>query len=175
MLSHLLKRCQAIRARCASLRGEGGGALVELAIMLALLGVPLLLGTADIATLIYSSIEVSNAAHAGAIYGMQSAADANNSADIIIAAQDEASDIPTANMNVTPSVFYACSASESGTQYPGTTEGEAEATSDCAGAGNHPLEFVQVVAAVSVTPPFHCPGLPATLKLRSTSVMEVEE
>ena len=41
--------------------------------MIGVIGVPLLLVTTDLATIVYGSIEISNAAHAGAMYGMTSA------------------------------------------------------------------------------------------------------
>ena len=44
---------------------DAGSALIELALMVGLLGVPLLLGTGEIAPLVYDSAEITNAAHAG--------------------------------------------------------------------------------------------------------------
>jgi hypothetical protein len=122
------------------------------------------------ATLIYGSIEVSNAAHAGAMYGMQNATLAGESSGITAAAQTEASDFG-ANLTVTPTTYYACSAALGGTQY----STQSAATAACTGSGNHSLEFVQVAVSAPVTSPFNCPPLPASFTLRSISVMEVEE
>lgn len=144
--------------------------MVELALILSFLLGPLLLGTSDMATVFYGSIEIANAAHAGAMYGMTSSTYASDTSEIKTAAQTEASDFGS-NLTVTPTVYYACSSALSGTQY----STQSAATSACTGTGNHPLEFVQVVASAPVTPPTHFPGLPATVTLSSTSIMEVEE
>jgi Flp pilus assembly protein TadG len=151
-------------------RGEGGAALIELAVTLGLLGVPMLLGMIDMATLIYSSIEITDAAHAGAMYGMVSSTYAADSSSIRAAAQADAPDFGT-GLTVTPTVYYACSSSLNGTRYTA----QSAAVSACTGSGNHALEFIQVVASASVKPGFHFPGLPATFPISVTSVMEVEE
>jgi Flp pilus assembly protein TadG len=158
-----------LRARRGFLRGDGGSALVETALMLSIFGVPLLLGTVDMATVIYRSIEISNAAHAGAMYGMQSASYANQTAQMTTVAQAEATDFGT-NLNVTPTMYFACSAAQSGTQYTVL----ATANASCTGSLGHTLAFVQVVASAPVTLPFTCCGLPASITVSRTSVMEVE-
>lgn len=156
--------------RCGLLRGEGGSAVVEIGLVVALLVPPLLVGSAETATVIYSSIEVSNAAHAGAMYGMVSAANAASTAEIQTAARNEATDFGNA-LTATPTVYYACSSAENGTQY--TTQ--SAATSACTGSGNHALEFVKVSTSVTMTPPFHFAGIPANYALTGVSVMEVQE
>jgi len=138
--------------------------------MMGFLGVPVLLGTLEIATLAYDSIEVSNAAHAGAMYGMVSPTFAAATSTITAAAQAEAPDFGD-KLNVTPTTYYACSSALGGTKYTTQTA----AVTACTGTGNHALQFVQVVVSGTVTPPFHFPGLPATYTLSNTSVMEVEE
>ena len=149
---------------------ESGSALVELAVVLGVLGVPLVLGTLYTSTLLLDDIEISNAAHAGALYGMQSIGSAADTAGIIAAAQSEATDFGT-RLTVTGTIYYACSSAEGGTQY--TTQAAAAAA--CTGGTNHPLEFIQVTASAPVTPVASVPGLPTSLTLSSTSVMEVEE
>jgi hypothetical protein len=72
---------------------------------------------------------------------------------------------------VAPTTFYACSQSIGGTQY--TTQ--SAASSACTGGSNHSLEFVQVNTSASIPIPFRVPGLPTSLNLTATSVMEVEE
>jgi hypothetical protein len=137
---------------------------------MSLFGAPLLVGTVELGLLVYDSIEVSNAAHAGAMYGMTSSTFAGDTAGMTSAAQAEASDFGS-SMTVTPTVYFACSSAVSGTQY----STETAATSACSGAGDHPLEFVQVLTSQSVTPIFHFPGFPATITLTGASVMMVEE
>jgi Flp pilus assembly protein TadG len=152
------------------LRGVSGSATLEVSFTIGFLLIPMLLGTADLGWTIYNYIEVSNAAHAGAMYGMTSSAMANNTSAIVAAAQADASDIGT-NLSVTPTIFYACSASEGGTQYSTQTG----ANNACSGSGNHPLEFLRVAVSAALTPPIRLPGLPTPFNLTGTSVIEVEE
>lgn len=156
------------------LRGERGDALIELAVLFSVLGVPLMMGTAQMGMLAYYSIEVASAANAGALYAMQDSADASSSAGITSAAQAEAADFGT-HLTVTPSTYYLCTLNVTGTEYPTGTYTQAQAQSHCTGSGNEALEFVQVIASASVTPLIHCPGLPSSYTLTDTSVMEVEQ
>ncbi len=162
-----------IRSGCKGLSDERGSALLELAFVIALLAAPLLVGTAQMGMLVYDSIEVVNAAHAGALYGMQSLTYAANTSGIQSAAQNDATDFGTA-LSVSPSTYYACSNAIGGTQYTGTNA-QTNAQNACTGSGNHALEFVQVNTSATVTPTVHCPGLPSSYTLRGTSVMEVEQ
>jgi Flp pilus assembly protein TadG len=160
--------------RCTGLRGERGDALIELAFLFSLVGVPLLLGTVQMGFLVYDTVEISNAANAGALYGMQNSAYAASSAGIRSAAQAEAADFGT-KLTVTPTTYYACSNAVGGTQYPTSSYTQGQAATHCGGTGNQALEFVQVIASAAVTPTIHCPGLPTTYTLTNTAVMEVEQ
>jgi Flp pilus assembly protein TadG len=155
-------------ALCDRLRDESGSALIELALTMSLLGVPLLLATVHFSILLIDAMVISNAAHAGAEYGMTSATYASDTSYIQTAAQNDASGLG-ATLNVTPTVFFACSNAIGGTQY--TTQ--SAATSGC--TSGHTLEFVQVVASATVTPVLSVPGLAKSVTLSSTSIMEVEE
>jgi Flp pilus assembly protein TadG len=160
-----------MKSACARLlRAESGGALVEMALCIPLLGAPVLIGTAETGMALYDSIEVSNAAHAGTAYGMMSSTYAASSSGMISAAQGEAPDLGSA-LNVTPTTYYACSQSIAGTQYTS----QSAANSACTGSSNHSLEFVQVITTATVPIPFRVPGLPTSFYLTATSVMEVEE
>jgi len=161
-------------ARCRLLRGDRGDALIELAVMVSLIGLPLLLGTAQMGFLVYDSVEISNAANAGALYGMQDSAYASSTSGITSAAQAEAADFGT-KLTVTPTTYYACSNAVNGTQYPTSSYTQAEASAKCIGTGNAALEFVHVATSASVTPAIQCPGLPTAYTLTGTSVMEVEQ
>ena len=170
-------RCRASFALALKLKGwtrvlcaDTGGALVEMALCIPLIGAPLLIGTVETGMVLYDSIEVSSSAQAGTAYGMMSATFAANSSGMIAAAKAEAPDL-AGLINVTPTTYFACSESIAGTQY--TTQ--SAASSACTGASNHALEFVQVTTSAAVTVPFRVPGLPNTFNLNSTSVMEVEE
>ena len=157
-------------ARLREFRSERGDAAVELALVMALMGPVLLLGTTDLATVAYCSIEVTSAAHAGAMYGMRSGTYASSTSGMTTAAQAEAADFGT-NLTVTPTTFYACSAAINGTTY--TTQ--SAANTGCTGSGNHALQFVQVLTSGTVTPMVHFPALPASYLVSGTSIMEVEE
>lgn len=157
------------RGRC----GERGDALVELALALSILGLPLLVGTSDMGFVVYDSIEVANAAHAAALYGMQSSTYAANTSGMTTAAQNEASDFG-ASLSVTPTAYYACSNAIGGTRYTGSSA-QANATAACTGGSNHALEFVQVNTSATVIPPVHLPGISNSFTVTGSSVMEVEQ
>jgi Flp pilus assembly protein TadG len=152
------------------LREETGSALIELAVVLSFLGIPLLLGVIYTGFLYSDYIQITNAAHTGALYAMRSSTYAEDSAGITAAAQADASDIGT-NLIVTPSIYYVCSNSQDGTQYTL----QADAAAACNGGSSHTLEFVQVIASAPITPPATFPGMPKSMTLSSISAMEVEE
>lgn len=158
------------QAGVARMRDDAGSALIETAIALGLFGIPLLLGTVYSSFLLTSYIDVTDAAHAGAIYAMRSSTFAEDSTGIVTAAQGDASRFGS-SLTVSSSIYYVCSDSQDGTQY--ATQSDASAA--CTGASTHPLEFVQVTASAPVTPPTTFPGMPKTMTLSSTSAMEVEE
>jgi len=159
-----------IPSRFARLSDERGTAVVELALILGLFGPPVLLGTVEVSSLLYSSIEISNAAHAGAMYGMMSSTYAEDTSGIQTAAKQEATDFG-ASLTATPSIYYVCSSAISGTQYSTQTLANAA----CTGSGNHSLEFVQVVTSAPVVSPVVVPGFASTITVSGKSAMEVEE
>jgi hypothetical protein len=146
-----------------------GAAIVELSLVLAFFGIPLLLGTLATAVLLFNYSEIANAAHAAALYGMRSSTFANDNAGMIATGLAEAYGLGT-NLTVTPSTYYACSTALGGTQY----STQSAALGACTGS-SHSLEFIQVTASAVVTPPVQIPGLPAAFTVQSVSVMEVEE
>lgn len=149
---------------------ERGAAAVELAIVMCIFCPIVLFGTADLASISYDSIEVSSAADAGALYGMQSTTYASNTASIQARAQAEAADFGS-NMTVTPTIFYACSTAINGTQY----STQSAASTNCTGTGAHVLEFLQVTTAVTVSAPFQLPAIATSYNLHGSAVVEVEE
>jgi Flp pilus assembly protein TadG len=163
------RRISKLRTHLRALRSDSGSALIELALTLSLLGVPLLLGTVHFSILLIDSIIVANAAHAGAEYGMTSLTFAADTANIQAAAQEDASGLGV-TPTVTPTIFYACNTAIGGHQYSTL----AAANSACTGSSKS-LEFVQVVASATVTPVLGMPGFPNSVTLSSTSIMEVEE
>lgn len=155
---------------CARLRSDAGSALIELAVYLSLIGVPLLIATDYYGTQIIDQIDIDNAAYAGAIYGMRSSTYADDGTGITDAAQADSS-IFGSNLTVTSSAVYACSLNLAGTQYSTPTA----ATTACTGTNNFVLQLVIVTASASVTPALTVPGLPRSRTLSSRVVMEVEE
>jgi hypothetical protein len=141
-----------------------------MALCIPLVGAPILIGTVESGMVLYDSIELSNAAHAGTAYGMMSSTFAANSSGMTAAARAEAGDLGSL-LNVTPTSYFACSQAIAGTEYAT----QAAANSGCTGASNHSLEFVQVTTTAAVAVPFRVPGVPNTFNLSATSVMEVEE
>jgi Flp pilus assembly protein TadG len=156
--------------RWKALAGEAGNALVEVALVLSILGVPLLTGTIYFGQLLLDSVIITNAAHAGAEYGMTSSTIAQDNSDIVTAAQQEATGLG-ATLSVTPTVYYACSTAIGGTQY----STQSAANTACTGGTNHALQFIQVTASATVSPAYALPGLAKSVTLSSTSVQEVEE
>lgn len=150
---------------------NSGNAALEFALAFGLIGTPLMLGTSEIAALIYDSIELSNCAHAGAMYGMMSSTFASDTSGIQTAAQSDAADFGS-NVTVTSSSYYACSSAVDGTQY--TTQTAAAAVCP-ANASNHYLQFITVVASMSITPPVQIPGTPKSWTVNGVSTMEVQE
>ncbi|HVZ82538.1 MAG TPA: TadE family protein [Terracidiphilus sp.] len=167
----LQKICRPLAALGRSLKRENGNATIELALAFSFLLTPLMLATTEMAFIVYDSIELSNAAHAGAMYAMISSTFASDSSGIQNAVLNEAGDISN-DMTVASNTYYACSASEDGTQY--TTEAAANAACP-ANAGNHYLQFVRVTATASITPFVQFKGLPSMWSLQQQSVMEVQE
>ena len=165
-----LSRAMAV---CQSMRGESGSAVVEMALVCAFLAPPLILGTGEMGILVYDSIEVSNAANFAATYGAQSLTYAASTSGMTTAAQTEATDFGTA-LSVTPTTYYACSSALAGTEYTGANA-QSNANAGCTGTGNHALEFVKVTTSATVVPAVHCPGLPGSLTITGSSVMEVEQ
>ena len=165
---HLLSRLRTVARHCAS---ESGNAIAELALGVSFLLAPLLFGTAELGFLLYNSIEVSNAAHAGAVYGSYSNTYAADTSGIQTVARSEAGDFGS-NLTVTSSTYYACSQAMTGTQYSTSTAAAAVCPTN---ASNHYLYFVKVNTTASFVPPVRIPGLPSTWTLAGSSVMEVPQ
>jgi Flp pilus assembly protein TadG len=154
-------------------RDDAGSSLIEVALIVCFLGLPMMVGTGEMGLVVYDSIQIQNAAHTGAQYAMQSPTAAADTVHIQLAAQGDAPSIGTA-LTAAPTVYYVCASSINGTHYTGSNA-LANATSACVGGVNHPLQFVQVTATASITPGLHLPGLPTAFSVSSTSAMEVQQ
>jgi len=155
---------------------ESGNALIELAMIFTFLGIPMLWGTSQMGVLVYDSIEVSNAANAGAVYGAKDTTHAANTAGITTAAQADATDFPRANMGnsaltVTSNYFYYCANAVGGANPKLSTN----ASCGAAGTSNETMEFVQVTTSATVTPILKFPGVPSSYTVRGNAVLTVQQ
>ena len=146
-------------------RDERGGALVELALTVPILGV-LLVGASEFATLEYDSIEVTNAARAGVAYGSQSTTTAADLTGMQTAATNDGSNV--AGLQATAIEFWSCS------KAPAVQYSSASAAATACPVGYHVLNYVQVNTTVTVTPSIAVPGLPASYTMTGVAVMRVQ-
>jgi len=151
-----------IRSVSAKLRSDRGGAIVELAAVISVMAT-VLFGAAEMARLAYASIEVSDAARAGASYAHQSVAAANSAATIRTVAAASANDI-SSGLTTTPTIFYSCS----------STPSTQNSTTPACGTGDTVLMYIQVNTTATVTMPIHLPGL-TSYTLTGQSIMRVQQ
>lgn len=145
---HFRQRQAGVRVSRAAIRDDSGQALIELAIGMTVLAT-LLLGAVEFGRLAYAGIEVSNAAHAGVQYGAQSHITSNDPPGMVLAAKQDAPNVP--NLNATVSQFCTnCSSSQ-------------------------PIDYVQVNTTATIDPLFYVPGLPRSYTLTGQAVMQVEQ
>lgn len=152
--------------RSKSGASESGQALLEFVLVLPLL-LLFVLGAVDLGRLAYMSVEVSNAAHAGAQYGCQNAADAGNVAGMQAATVADAPDLVGSNNgNLTATATSYCQCSDG-----------SSANSSCSNppacAGTHLVEFVRVSTTANYTPWFPYPGIPSSVTLHGSAVMQI--
>ncbi|HZL52764.1 MAG TPA: TadE family protein [Terracidiphilus sp.] len=142
----------------ARMRGEGGQALVELALSMPLLLV-ILLGAAEFARMEYAGIEVADAAMAGVQYGAQEPNTAADTTGIQAAARGDAPDITLGT--TTASISCICSDGSASTCL----------STDCSTSAIEQILTVKTQA--TLTPVIHVPGLPATFALHGQAVQKV--
>jgi len=152
-------------ASCAGVRDDIGQALVELALVFPIF-ILLLIGAAEFGRLAYAAIEVTNAAHAAALYGAYSHITASDTAGMQLIATTDASAPNVTSMTVTPTQF--CSCSTGGTIVCST------ALISCPSPARI-IESVQVNTIASVDTLFHFPGIPKTVTLTGQAIMRVEQ
>jgi len=151
-------------------RSAKGAALVEMVFALPLL-VAALVGTADFARIFYYSIELTNAARAGAQYGAYNSARATETANIQAAARSAAPNLALTGSPVAVTVSTVCqcaTADGSGQPWTVITCGNL-----CTG-GTHQFETVTVTATQTFTMISRfVPAIPNTLTVSRKATMRV--
>jgi len=132
-------------------RKQRGSAFVEFALASTLL-VPLLFGVMDFGRLFYASIEVANAAAAGANYGSRNAGNMTDATGISTAAKNDSPDLPS----MTVASSKVC-------------QDNSGASVDCSSSSAY--QYVSVTASYTFQTTFNYPLIPSSVPLNKTVMM----
>lgn len=148
---------------------ESGQGMLELAVSLPLF-VLLILGGAEIANIAWASVQLNNAAHAGAQFGSHGRGFADRIGDIETAAQREA---PKLTITFPTDPAQTCACIDTSTGAPATS-----GTTGCQTLVECPSPYlitdtITVTTQAVVTPLIHYPGLPASYTLHAQATMGV--
>ena len=138
-------------------RGTEGSNFIEMALLLPLF-LLLFVGAVDLGRLYFMSVEVTGAAQAGALYGIQNPSDASGM-------QSAASAGASSLAGVSTSASYGCECSDGS-----SVQASCNTTPTC--TYNY-VNYVDVVSSVQYTPIFKYPGLPSTMTLSREARMRV--
>jgi Flp pilus assembly protein TadG len=138
---------------------ERGASLVEFALMLPLLGL-LLLGVIDFGRAYYLSIEINNAAYAGAMYGASNSADTTGMTNAALA---DAPDVQ--GMTATPTIGCECS----------DGSGVTPNCSSPPSCSVNVVNYVQVKTSTTYNTLIPWPGIPRQLTLTGSAVLRASE
>jgi len=145
---------------CAFLLGrENASSLAEFAFMLPFLGL-MLVGVIDFGRAYYLSIEVKNAAYAGAFYGARNSTDTDGMES---AATADAPDV----RGITASATYGCECSD------GTNQ-----SVQCASpprCSTNVINYVTVTTTATYKPLFPWPGIPSPLQLQGSATLRASQ
>jgi Flp pilus assembly protein TadG len=149
---------------------QSGAAFVELVIAMPVL-VVVLMGSADFARVLYYTIELTNAARAGAQYASFNSVQATEAANITTAARNAAPNISLSASDVSlaspPNKCYC--ANNDGTGQPWS---EVACNSTCS-VSQHMVESVTVRVTKTFSTISRFPGIPSSLTLSRTATMRV--
>jgi Flp pilus assembly protein TadG len=134
-----------------------GQSTVELAIAFPVLAL-LLVVVGDFARVFYTAIEVANAARAGVQYGAQSYATAIETDKIKQAVLNDGANL--SGLSATTSNICMCGGQVVACSPPQCSQ---------------PQTYVKVTATATFTPILKFPGLPTSVPLSSTAIMEVQQ
>jgi len=157
------KGATGIIERLFRLGNETGSSFIEVALMMPIFTL-LLLGAAEFGQVAYYSIEVNNASYAGAVYGAQNHATAADTANMQLAATEDAANI--SSMTVTAVSSCTCSS--------GTAITCGNASTNCV-SPDRIAEYVQVNTSATVNSMLTYPGFPASFALHGQAIMRVEQ
>jgi Flp pilus assembly protein TadG len=141
---------------------QRGASIVEMAYFMPFL-LLLLIGVIDFGRAYYLSIEVANAAYAGAQYGVQNSGDTVG--HIQSAATNDANDVP--GISATATLGCECSNDAATAQSPCTS-----APPTCTGS-NTLVQYVQVTTTATYTPLFPWPKLPSSFPLSGNAKLRL--
>ena len=116
----------------------------------------------DFGRVVYAGIEIANAARAGVQYGALTPGHSGDTAGMIQAAVNDASDLGTSNVTATARNFCEC------------VSGTGEVTCTDTTCGTTPSGYVSVTTNYTFNTTLHVPGLPQTVALARTAVMRVQ-
>jgi Flp pilus assembly protein TadG len=153
--------CEGASAARRASKGERGQSMIELALLLPIM-LLVLLGVIEFGRAAYFYIEVADAAKAGAQYGAQNMANAENQPAILQAAQNDAVDLGSNLNNMTTFITCAC---------PGT------GTASPCGVGlgcSYPTVYLTVNLQYPLSTLFSYPGIPTTFSINNYSTTMVQ-
>jgi Flp pilus assembly protein TadG len=149
--------CKLQRSMFHVIADEDGSAILELAAVLTLL-VVCLIGAVDLGRAYYTSLELTAAAEAGAVYGISNPSDFSG---MQLAAQADAPDIP----GMTATTAYGCECPD------GTgNEPSCQTTPTCP---NNYVVYVDVATSASYNMLIKWPGFPPSINMSGRSRMRV--
>lgn len=164
-----------------SFRDNRGAALVELALITPLF-LTLMMGSVELGRVAYYSIEVENAARAGASYGTVNIDHSNQISTVQQTAMNDAPDISNLIV-VTQGSACVCETLNTSTDSPsfnpssGTTDCTSTTITSCTAESSTSIqsviEYVTVSTSANVDPLVHIPGLPNTYNLTGYSAMRI--
>lgn len=150
---------------------DSGQSILEIAVSLPLFLI-LIAGTGEIANLAWASVQVNNAARAGAAYASQSRANAANNANILLAARDEAPKL-TITLPAPPTESCSCVSSTDGSSTSIACDNNA--LTNCPSTAGIIQVAVQVNVQATVTPFVHYLGLPGSYTVNAQATTGVQQ
>lgn len=139
------------------LRNSEGSSFIELALLLPFL-LFLFVGAVDLGRLYFMCVEVTGAAQAGALYGVQNPSDASGMQSAAAAGASSLSGITT-------TASYGCECSDGS-----SPSASCSSTPSC--TYNY-VNYVDVASSVQYTPIFNYPGLPSNMTVTREARMRV--